>query len=542
MKKKFKLLLTVCLFLFTLCTMALSVNAGSYYYTGTITVNPSFPNSTFDGNEQINIPFTVTRTRSNNFRHYLSKYYCDVYGPDGTRISTTSNYFSDMNSAVLNWTVFDNKTPRDMGEYTVKYYTSTDDGSSCHFYVNSVSGTYGSNIRWTLNNAGELKISGSGNMPSIKYSTDAPWYSYKQKIQSVVIENGVTSICEQAFRDYQNLTNVTLPKTITRIGERAFYECSMLTDINFPDSLVQIGNWAFYNCSSLQNVALPNNLRLLGESSFYGIGIRTIVIPSGIVQLPSHVFAYCYSLESITIPTSVKGIAGTAFYNCSSLNTVNYKGTQAEWNRVTKPYDLDRTVTVITSQPQTPVSTPTPTPVAPADTQLKSLTNTSNGIKLVWNKVSNAQGYYIYRKAGNGSWQKAATIKKGTTASYTDKKAANGVQYSYMVKAYNGNSEGNGTTLSTVRLNTPTVTSCTSKSKAITLKWKKNTKVSGYQIKYINGSSVKTIKVNQKTAVKYVIKKLKKGKKYTIQMRSYKKVSKQTCYSGWSAAKKIVVR
>lgn len=43
----------------------------------------------------------------------------------------------------------------------------------------------------------------------------------------------------------------------------------------------------------------------------------------------------CHSLENITIPNSVTSIGDYAFDGCTNLKTVNYKGTQEEWNKIT---------------------------------------------------------------------------------------------------------------------------------------------------------------------------------------------------------------
>jgi len=85
------------------------------------------------------------------------------------------------------------------------------------------------------------------------------------------------------------------------------------------------------------------------------------------------------------------------------------------------------------------------------------------------------------------------------------------------------------------------VTGITTEAKQMTVKWKKVSKVqkvSKYQIRYrVVGTSkwkVKSFSASKSTAV---IKKLKKGKAYQVQVRSYKKISKTKLYSAWSKTK-----
>lgn len=80
--------------------------------------------------------------------------------------------------------------------------------------------------------------------------------------------------------------------------------------------------------------------------------------------------------------------------------------------------------------------------------------------------------------------------------------------------------------------------------KSITLQWKKQTGVSGYQIQYSankkfkkNAVKIKTVK--NPAATKVTIKKLKAGKKYYVRVRTYKTVNGRNYYSGWSKTKNI---
>ena len=76
----------------------------------------------------------------------------------------------------------------------------------------------------------------------------------------------------------------------------------------------------------------------------------------------------------------------------------------------------------------------------------------------------------------------------------------------------------------------------------MTVKWKKNTKVTGYQVSYKTGSTEKTVTVKSAKKLSTVIKSLKKGATYSVKVRGYKKVSGVTYYSQWSAVKKVKIK
>ena len=73
-------------------------------------------------------------------------------------------------------------------------------------------GADGDNVKWTLDTeTGKLTISGTGDMKAYLGSNQNPWYSYKDSIKTVKIENGVTSIGNYAFYDCTSLTSIEIP-------------------------------------------------------------------------------------------------------------------------------------------------------------------------------------------------------------------------------------------------------------------------------------------------------------------------------------------
>lgn len=113
----------------------------------------------------------------------------------------------------------------------------------------------------------------------------------------------------------------------------------------------------------------------------------------------------------------------------------------------------------------------------------------SKKIELNWNKVTGANGYYIYRAEGDtGSYQQIAKIDSNKTLSYIDKVSANNKAYSYKVCAYSivNNVEGVGAkseVCTTKALATPKITSVVPVSaKIMEIEWNKVKGATGYEI------------------------------------------------------------
>ena len=131
------------------------------------------------------------------------------------------------------------------------------------------SGTCGANLKWKLTDEGVLTITGTGKMKDWDYNNHSPWHTDKS-VKQVIIDDGVTTIGEWAFRGCSSLTSVTIPNSVTTIGEEAFRDCSSLTSITIPNSVTTIGESAFSDCSSLTSIRIPNSVTTIGVSAFAG--------------------------------------------------------------------------------------------------------------------------------------------------------------------------------------------------------------------------------------------------------------------------------
>ena len=252
------------------------------------------------------------------------------------------------------------------------------------------SGTEGS-LSWTLTNGGMLTISGNGAMPDYTESNRPDWNDYADIINQVMIEDGVESIGSYAF--YQSsIMGVQIPETVMSIGEAAFGESSLM-EITVPGSVKEIGKKAFYNCQGLKSATFYEGVESIGQQAFQNCGIAYLDFPESVtyvgdrafyecgslvqirfapgepkvslgddlfggcwylsdVTLPlksekmsSGMFASCFALTYLYIPAGVKiyevGVYVSSPFQKSGLQTIDFGGTESEWNANGGSYALN---------------------------------------------------------------------------------------------------------------------------------------------------------------------------------------------------------
>ena len=156
-------------------------------------------------------------------------------------------------------------------------------GLMCANVFAAVTGSSGNSIKWTLDDSGNLTLSGIGKMWSNGYD-DSPFKDYG--IKTATIEDGITSIGGSAFMGCTGMTEMTLPNSVTSIGNHAFEGCSGLTELTLPNSVTSIGGYAFAYCSGLSKItSLAEIPPVCGYGVFDGVNKTNceLIVPKGAV-------------------------------------------------------------------------------------------------------------------------------------------------------------------------------------------------------------------------------------------------------------------
>lgn len=235
------------------------------------------------------------------------------------------------------------------------------------FYVNDVCkwcgiGRASEGLKYTLSADGSgYSVAGIGtctdsdvvipamyNGLPVKYIAENAFHSCNQLI-TVTVGKNVVGISDYVFSASKNLTTVIIYECVTNISSTAFSGCGALTNIivssenekfksidgnlyskdgktlikyaigkrnttfTVPEEVITIGDYAFEGCKPLTNIVLGNNVKNIRVAALSFTGIT-----------------------SITIPSSVTTIGYGGLIGCTDLIVINYRGTEEQWNAISK--------------------------------------------------------------------------------------------------------------------------------------------------------------------------------------------------------------
>ena len=311
-----------------------------------------------------------------------------------------------------------------------------------------------------------------------------------------------------------------------------------------------------YNSTKLQSgtdyaVSYSNNVdageasvKITAKGNYTGTVTKAFTIDKAAQKISASVKGDAKNRAAVggTASMSVSGAQGTVTFK-SSNTAVAAIG--AKTGKITAGKVGTATITVTGAETKNykKTSVAVKVKVVPGATASLKAKNTTAGIRLDWKQVKGATGYIVYR----GSTV-AAKFSKGTTVTFTDKKAkTNGGKYIYKVfaKAATGVSTLSKS-VTTYYMSATSVNSfLNSAAGKATVKWARNAKASGYVIEYsrkADFSEKKTVSVTGAATVSKVLTGLKKGSTFYVRVCAYKTVGGKKYYSAWSASRKVTIK
>lgn len=150
-----------------------------------------------------------------------------------------------------------------------------------------------------------------------------------------------------------------------------------------------------------------------------------------------------------------------------------------------------------------------------------TVSNAGDGILLTWSSSPIAPRTWIYRRIGNGPWQRILNIPSSVT-SYVDKSVNAGTQYSYYILSVLGISYSTSATHHIVRLPVPALTRITNDLNAVRLQWGKVSGASAYLIyrKTADSDWSYLARVTGGSTVTYYDRTVENGTAYTYTVRA----------------------
>ena len=120
---------------------------------------------------------------------------------------------------------------------------------------------------------------------------------YQAHLETLTIEDGLTSIGTLAFKSCNYLKEVILPTTLIGIGREAFKGCKLIKEITIPEKVIYMGDYVFDDTPNIKRIvwkakSIYNANDTPSKASFYLTSgkLDTLVIDTGVVRLPKYMF------------------------------------------------------------------------------------------------------------------------------------------------------------------------------------------------------------------------------------------------------------
>lgn len=145
----------------------------------------------------------------------------------------------------------------------------------------------------------------------------------------VVLEEGITTVPNQAFMGANKIPSVQVPDTVTSFGSSCFSSCYGIREIHIPDGVTELPD-GFIQNAGITEFDIPEQITSIGANALSGLKITSVTLPLGLTSLGKGAFSNCTLLESITLPAGLTTLKAGTFQNMTGLKRICIPSTVTE--------------------------------------------------------------------------------------------------------------------------------------------------------------------------------------------------------------------
>ena len=116
-----------------------------------------------------------------------------------------------------------------------------------------------------------------------------------------------------------------MPSSVRVLGENSFYYSEKLTSIVLQTGLTTVEDLALHYCRNLQTINLPSTLTSIGLRFLGYSKVEDVKIPEGITDLSRDFLYRCNRLKTVEVPSTLLTTGWAFCYECTALETVTCK-------------------------------------------------------------------------------------------------------------------------------------------------------------------------------------------------------------------------
>ncbi len=325
---------------------------------------------------------------------------------------------------------------------------------------------------------------------------------------------------------------------LASIDNRALQNNTGVESFKFNSICTDIGDYAFSGCSNLKSVTFSSSVATIGMRAFEKTALETVTLGVVTRSIGEYAFASCTKLTTFTAGYGLTSIGDYALQGCTALKKISLNRALTDIGEKSMGYNSatvkNENVYFLTARDSA-----------------GSKYAQDNGFTCKYNIALLNIPLIRDRKYTGKAFTPIVTL---TDSGYTLKNGSDyTIAYSKNINPGNavvkitGIGDYEGTVSATFYIKpivgTVKKVKASVKKSRLTVKWKKLSDVTGYQIQYAKKKSFagkKSVKVKN-ASKKRINKKLKSGK-YFIRVRAYKRIGGRTNYGSWSNVVKKKVR